>query len=57
MQVQIQKRIITGVLGSTKQPDPPLALRLIARYPVLARIPARLVGLGFRREKVMTERG
>ena len=56
MQVQIQKRIITGVLGSTKQPDPPLALRLIARYPVLARIPARLLGLGVRREKVMAER-
>ena len=55
MQVQIQKRIISGVLGSTRQPDPPLALRLIARYPVLARIPARLLGLGVRRERVMTE--
>jgi 2-polyprenyl-6-methoxyphenol hydroxylase-like FAD-dependent oxidoreductase len=54
MQVQIQKRIISGVLGSTKQPDPPLALRLIARYPILARIPARLLGLGVRRERVMT---
>jgi 2-polyprenyl-6-methoxyphenol hydroxylase-like FAD-dependent oxidoreductase len=56
MQVQIQKRVISGVLGSTSQPDPPLALRLIARYPVLARIPARLLGLGFRRERVMAVR-
>jgi len=57
MQVQIQKRIISGVLGSTKQPDPPWVLRLIARYPVLARIPARLLGLGVRRERVVAERG
>ena len=55
MQVQIQKRVISGVLGSTKQPDPPWALRLIARYPVLARIPARLLGLGVRRERTMAE--
>jgi len=53
LQVQIQQRVISGVLGSTRQPDPPLPLRLIARYPVLARIPARLLGLGFRRERVM----
>jgi 2-polyprenyl-6-methoxyphenol hydroxylase-like FAD-dependent oxidoreductase len=55
MQVQIQKRIISGVLGSTRQPEPPLVLRLIARYPVLARIPARLLGLGVRRERVIAE--
>ena len=53
LQVQIQKRVISGVLGSTAQPDPPLPLRLIARYPALARIPARLLGLGYRRERVM----
>jgi 2-polyprenyl-6-methoxyphenol hydroxylase-like FAD-dependent oxidoreductase len=53
LQVQIQKRVISGVLGNTRQPDPPLPLRLIARYPALARIPARLLGLGYRRERVM----
>src|SRR5215471_8379404 len=53
LQVQIQKRVISGVLGSTAQPYPPLPLRLIARYPALARIPARLLGLGYRREHVM----
>jgi 2-polyprenyl-6-methoxyphenol hydroxylase-like FAD-dependent oxidoreductase len=56
LQVQIQKRVISGVLGSTRQPDPPLPLRLIARYPALARIPARLLGLGYRRERVMGAR-
>ena len=53
LQVQIQQRVISGILGSTRQPDPPLPLRLIARYPALARIPARLLGLGYRRERVM----
>jgi 2-polyprenyl-6-methoxyphenol hydroxylase-like FAD-dependent oxidoreductase len=52
LQVQIQTRVISGVLGSTRQPDPPLPLRLIARFPFLARIPARLIGLGYRRERV-----
>ena len=46
LQVQIQKRVISGVLGSTRQPDPPLRLWLIARYPALVRIPARLLGSG-----------
>ena len=53
LQVQIQKRVVSGVLGSTAQLDPPLPLRLIARYPALAHIPARLLGLGYRRERVM----
>jgi 2-polyprenyl-6-methoxyphenol hydroxylase-like FAD-dependent oxidoreductase len=54
LQVQIQKRVISGVLGSTTEPDPPLPLRLIAQFPILARIPARLLGLGYRRERVRT---
>jgi 2-polyprenyl-6-methoxyphenol hydroxylase-like FAD-dependent oxidoreductase len=53
LQVQIQQRVISGVLGSTRQPEPPLPLRLIARYPALARIPARVLGLGYRRERVL----
>jgi 2-polyprenyl-6-methoxyphenol hydroxylase-like FAD-dependent oxidoreductase len=53
VQVLIQKRVISGVLGSKEQPDPPLPLRLIARFPLLARIPARLLGLGLQRERVM----
>jgi 2-polyprenyl-6-methoxyphenol hydroxylase-like FAD-dependent oxidoreductase len=53
LQVQIQQRVISGILGSTRPPAPPLLLRLIARHPILARIPARLIGLGYRREQVM----
>jgi len=57
MQVLIQKRVISGVLGSTGQMEPPLPLRLIARYPLLARIPARLLALGYRRERVTDAAG
>lgn len=43
---------LRSVLGSTGQLVPPLFLRLIARFPFLTRIPARLVGIGFRPEHV-----
>ena len=52
VQVQIQKRVISGVLGGAGQSNPPLALRLIASFPALARLPARLLGLGYRRERL-----
>ena len=52
MQVQIQKRIISGVLGGGAELQPPLVAKIIARFPALARIPARLIGLGYRPEHV-----
>ncbi len=33
---------------------PPLALRLLLRYPVLRRLPARFIGLGVHPEHVRT---
>jgi hypothetical protein len=35
---------------------PPLALRLLARLPLLPRLPARLVGLGIRPEHIQSGR-
>jgi hypothetical protein len=32
----------------------PMLLRLLQRWPVLRRLPARIVGLGFRPEHVQT---
>jgi 2-polyprenyl-6-methoxyphenol hydroxylase-like FAD-dependent oxidoreductase len=54
LQVFIQKRVISPVLGSRTQLSLPWPLRLIRRWPWLRRIPARLVGLGFRPEHVQT---
>ncbi len=50
VQVFLQKNVITAILGSSEQVKPPLPVRLVARFPLLARIPARLVGMGFRPE-------
>jgi 2-polyprenyl-6-methoxyphenol hydroxylase-like FAD-dependent oxidoreductase len=52
LQVQIQNNVIKGVLGSTEALKPPFLLRLIKRFPLLARLPARALGLGFRPEHV-----
>jgi 2-polyprenyl-6-methoxyphenol hydroxylase-like FAD-dependent oxidoreductase len=52
LQFVIQKRVISRVLGGTGKPVPPWFLRLFIYLPVLRRLPARLIGLGVRRERV-----
>jgi 2-polyprenyl-6-methoxyphenol hydroxylase-like FAD-dependent oxidoreductase len=52
MQVFIQNRVIGRVLGSTGKLSTPLVLRMLRVIPFLTRIPARLIGLGFRPEHV-----
>ncbi len=52
MQVAIQRRVIARVLNETTPVKPPLALRLMAMFPWLRRIPARLIGVGVRPEHV-----
>ena len=54
LQLLIQRRVITRVLGGTRPVAPPLLLRLLARCPVLRRLPARLIGVGVRPEHVQT---
>src|SRR4051812_3785798 len=52
-QLLIQNAVITRVLGRRdKKMSPPWIIRAFAGVPLLRRIPARLVGLGFRREHV-----
>src|SRR5438093_964628 len=48
---------IRRVLGRGREGRmaPPLILKILGGVPLLRRIPARLVGLGFRREHVMTQ--
>jgi 2-polyprenyl-6-methoxyphenol hydroxylase-like FAD-dependent oxidoreductase len=48
-----QERIISPLLMSARGPfEPPPALRWLDRYPVLRRIPAALIGFGYRPEHV-----
>jgi len=52
IQVAVQNNIIGPTLKLTEQPPVPLLVRLMQAMPVLQRIPARIVGLGVRREHV-----
>jgi 2-polyprenyl-6-methoxyphenol hydroxylase-like FAD-dependent oxidoreductase len=53
-QVQVQKRVLGRVLGNTRQVAVPGVVRLFKKYPMLRRIPARLIGIGVRPEHVRT---
>ncbi|MGB6922741.1 MAG: FAD-dependent oxidoreductase [Methyloceanibacter sp.] len=52
LQVFIQKRVISAVLSLRTRPRAPLVAKLLNRLPWLRRIPARVVGMGFRPEHV-----
>jgi 2-polyprenyl-6-methoxyphenol hydroxylase-like FAD-dependent oxidoreductase len=54
LQVAIQNKIIRRVLSSSEPIRLPAVLELLERCPFLRRIPARVVGLGFRPEHVRT---
>jgi len=56
-QLLIQNGIIRRVLGRGREGrmSAPLIIRILGGVPLFRRIPARLVGLGFRREHVMTQ--
>jgi 2-polyprenyl-6-methoxyphenol hydroxylase-like FAD-dependent oxidoreductase len=54
LQLTIQKQLISRVLASEQRPTPPLLFRLTEQFPVLRRLPARLVGMGIRPEHVHT---
>ena len=51
-QVQVQERVLSTVLASQQQVKAPWFLRLFKKFPVLRRIPARLIGIGVRPEHV-----
>ncbi|MDX2251228.1 MAG: FAD-dependent oxidoreductase [Nitrospira sp.] len=57
VQLTVQNRVISRVLDSKGRLSPPYALRLLARFPFLRRIPARMIGLGVRPEHVRTPVG
>jgi len=53
-QVFIQNNLISRVLATGAAPPLPWALKLLARFPVLRRLPAYVVGVGVRPEHVHT---
>ena len=54
MQVIVQNKLLSPALASRERPKPPFVMRLIQWFPVLRRIPARIVGLGVRPEHIQT---
>jgi hypothetical protein len=53
-QVFVQQRVISGILANTGTLEPPLPVRLLQKFPILRRIPGRIIGLGIRPEHIRT---
>ena len=52
MQLFLQTNVLGRVLASGRTPGVAWPIRLMQRFPMLRRIPARLIGMGFRPEHV-----
>jgi 2-polyprenyl-6-methoxyphenol hydroxylase-like FAD-dependent oxidoreductase len=52
VQKLVQDRVVAPLLAGSQFDRPPLALRLLGKVPILRRLPARVIGLGFRPEHV-----
>ena len=55
VQIAVQNRVIKRVLGSSTQVSTPWVFKLLKAFPYLQRIPARIIGVGFRPEHVRTQ--
>jgi 2-polyprenyl-6-methoxyphenol hydroxylase-like FAD-dependent oxidoreductase len=54
MQLTVQNRLIDPLLDSNKQAEVPFAMKLFNWFPILRRIPSRIVGIGVRPEHIKT---
>ncbi len=54
LQIFIQKHLVRRLLETGKRMTAPWPLKLLGRWPFLRRIPARVIGVGFRPEHVRT---
>lgn len=52
MQVFLHKHLLEPIFDSSQTIPPPLFLRITEKFPALRRIPARMIGLGFRPEHI-----
>src|ERR1700690_417127 len=54
MQIPMQKALFEGVISRSGDLAVPLFVKLLMRFPFLRRIPARVIGMGFRPEHIHT---
>jgi 2-polyprenyl-6-methoxyphenol hydroxylase-like FAD-dependent oxidoreductase len=55
VQVFLHRHLLERIFNSPELIPPPLLLRLCEKFPRLRRIPARMVGIGFRPEHVQNK--
>lgn len=55
MQVFLHKHLLEPIFDSPQTIPPPLFLRITEKFPTFRRIPARMIGLGFRPEHIGTQ--
>jgi 2-polyprenyl-6-methoxyphenol hydroxylase-like FAD-dependent oxidoreductase len=53
VQIFMHKHFLERIFSASEQAAPPLPARLLEKFAVLRRIPARMIGIGFRPEHVM----
>ncbi len=54
IQLRIQDALVKGVIDRSGDLPVPLFVKLLIRFPFLRRIPARVIGMGFRPEHIRT---
>jgi 2-polyprenyl-6-methoxyphenol hydroxylase-like FAD-dependent oxidoreductase len=52
VQIFLHKNFLEPIFEATDQPGPPWPMRLLQTFPRLRRIPARMIGIGFRPEHI-----
>lgn len=57
LQVFLHEHLLEQIFDSAELISPPLPMRLLEQFPRLRRIPARMVGIGFRPEHISKDRG
>ena len=56
-QIFMHEHFLERIFSATEQMSPPLPARLLEEFPLLRRITARMVGIGFRPEHVLAGAG
>jgi hypothetical protein len=54
LQLTAQKQVVSRMLKADQRPKPAFIFKLLGIFPVLQRIPARLLGIGIRPEHIRT---